>query len=308
MRSHTKSEHSMAITEYKAKFNQFFLDMVEKIFHGCGICGLPILLDSDTVASHLSSNKPTHQMSHADYNKKFMNLMTRPKAQPSRTPVQSRPGPPAVMVGQAVRTGTKLSVEDSLVPLDITLESILDLEEQINYTLEGFELEGNAINEGLNLHPYCFEESAAAAAAFFLNETNDNLMNKCDEPMDINDVLQIVATMANEDKNRKCVENFQTYPQLKRAPKTDIGDDTDDMRSKSYPKATYKRNARGKPDSAYRPKSKLSPTKFCCDVSKCKKIFKVESALNYHKFREHPECAKCQYRSPQTKDLEVHRC
>jgi hypothetical protein len=33
MRAHTKKEHGMQITEYKAKFNQFFYDIVEKVFH-----------------------------------------------------------------------------------------------------------------------------------------------------------------------------------------------------------------------------------------------------------------------------------
>ena len=33
MRSHTKTKHGMQITEYKAKFNQFFYNIVEKVFH-----------------------------------------------------------------------------------------------------------------------------------------------------------------------------------------------------------------------------------------------------------------------------------
>ena len=33
IRTHTKTEHGMQITEYKAKFNQFFYDIVEKVFH-----------------------------------------------------------------------------------------------------------------------------------------------------------------------------------------------------------------------------------------------------------------------------------
>ena len=33
MRSHTKNNHGMQITEYKTKFNQFLFDMVEKVFH-----------------------------------------------------------------------------------------------------------------------------------------------------------------------------------------------------------------------------------------------------------------------------------
>ena len=33
MRSHTKNGHGMQITEYKTKFNQFFFDIIEKVFH-----------------------------------------------------------------------------------------------------------------------------------------------------------------------------------------------------------------------------------------------------------------------------------
>ena len=33
MRAHTKQAHGMQITEYKTKFNQFFYDIVEKVFH-----------------------------------------------------------------------------------------------------------------------------------------------------------------------------------------------------------------------------------------------------------------------------------
>ena len=54
MRTHTKEKHGMGITEYKSKFNQVtpvtesfsnqihffqnFFDLVEKIFHECGLC------------------------------------------------------------------------------------------------------------------------------------------------------------------------------------------------------------------------------------------------------------------------------
>ena len=37
MRAHTKQAHGMPITEYKKKFNQFFYDIVEKVFHRCNV-------------------------------------------------------------------------------------------------------------------------------------------------------------------------------------------------------------------------------------------------------------------------------
>ena len=53
-------------------------DIVEKVFHRCGICQLPILLDSDAIASHLGNNKVTQKMSHKQYNENFMNKPTNP--------------------------------------------------------------------------------------------------------------------------------------------------------------------------------------------------------------------------------------
>ena len=47
MRGHTKSAHGMNITEYKFKYDQVFLDLVELILHKCGICEEYLLLDSD---------------------------------------------------------------------------------------------------------------------------------------------------------------------------------------------------------------------------------------------------------------------
>ena len=72
MRAHTKSEHQMVITEYRAKFNQNFFDLVEKIFHRCGICSEALLLDSDVISSHLNNNKNSHRMTHKAYNETFM--------------------------------------------------------------------------------------------------------------------------------------------------------------------------------------------------------------------------------------------
>ena len=78
MRGHTKTAHGIQITEYRTKFNQFFYNIVEKVFHRCGICQLPILLDSDAIASHLGNNKVTQKMSHKQYNENFMNKPTNP--------------------------------------------------------------------------------------------------------------------------------------------------------------------------------------------------------------------------------------
>ena len=74
VRSHTKSTHGMSITEYKEKFKQHTYDLIEKVLHKCGICGEMLLLDSDAIAQHLNSNS-SHNLTHAEYNAKFMTTM-----------------------------------------------------------------------------------------------------------------------------------------------------------------------------------------------------------------------------------------
>merc|ERR1712129_167112 len=87
MRNHTKAKHSMPITEYKAKFQQQFFDILEVVFHRCGVCSLPIILDSDSLASHLNSNRATHRLSHREYNDSFLNKssITNPTSTSSPT-------------------------------------------------------------------------------------------------------------------------------------------------------------------------------------------------------------------------------
>ena len=100
MRSHTRAKHGMVITEYKTKFNQTLYDIIEKVFHRCGICQNPILMDGDSIAAHLGSNKSTHQITHKAYNEKFFirnsNVATTAPPQrkaklPQKTPMTSRP-------------------------------------------------------------------------------------------------------------------------------------------------------------------------------------------------------------------------
>ena len=71
MRVHTKSAHKITITQYKEQFNQQFLYIIEKIFHKCGICGKPVLFDSDSIAVHLK-NRDNHNVTHKVYNDTFL--------------------------------------------------------------------------------------------------------------------------------------------------------------------------------------------------------------------------------------------
>ena len=68
MREHTKKRHDMVITEYKKKFNQSYYDIIEKVFHKCGICELPLIFDSDVIATHLR----VHSITHKEYNLKYV--------------------------------------------------------------------------------------------------------------------------------------------------------------------------------------------------------------------------------------------
>ena len=75
MRNHTQKLHQMTITEYKDKFQQHFYTLEDPIFHRCGICQAILLLDSDSIASHVKKEGTSgHRMTHKEYNQKFMNL------------------------------------------------------------------------------------------------------------------------------------------------------------------------------------------------------------------------------------------
>ena len=88
MRAHTKSDHQMIITEYKAKFNQNFFDLVEKVFHKCGICSETLLLVTDQISSHLNSNKNSHMMTHKAYNETFMQYNNKTKVKDEKVDLE----------------------------------------------------------------------------------------------------------------------------------------------------------------------------------------------------------------------------
>ena len=73
MRSHTQKFHKMTIREYKNKFQEHFFTLEDPIFHRCGVCQAILLLDSDSIATHIKK-EGTHGMTHKDYNRKFIKL------------------------------------------------------------------------------------------------------------------------------------------------------------------------------------------------------------------------------------------
>ena len=86
MRGHTKAKHKIQITEYKEKFNQHYYDLVELVLHKCGVCEEYVLLDSDAIAAHLKSNFKTHNLTHGNYNAKYMVLQTYIKKEKEDSP------------------------------------------------------------------------------------------------------------------------------------------------------------------------------------------------------------------------------
>ena len=101
MRGHTKSAHKMSISDYKEKFGNHRTQIIEKIYHECGLCHQvheeiyntfyiinisimkAILLDSDDIAFHLKKN---HNITHKDYNAKFMKLIKEEKSTSVKKP------------------------------------------------------------------------------------------------------------------------------------------------------------------------------------------------------------------------------
>ena len=73
MRSHTKSRHGISITDYKKQYGQLIENIVETVYHKCGICNKDILLDGDTLATHAKG----HGVTHKAYSEKYITLMTQ---------------------------------------------------------------------------------------------------------------------------------------------------------------------------------------------------------------------------------------
>ena len=80
MRSHTKEKHSITVSEYRKQFNlPGRFEIIEKVFHKCGICDDIVLLDSDLIGSHLHKHSG---VTHGQYNEKYMKTARRSKDEP----------------------------------------------------------------------------------------------------------------------------------------------------------------------------------------------------------------------------------
>ena len=65
-RSHTRKQHNLAIAEYK---DMYQVELVERVYHQCGLCRELVILDSDTMYGHLQRHKP---YTVKQYNEQFM--------------------------------------------------------------------------------------------------------------------------------------------------------------------------------------------------------------------------------------------
>ena len=70
LRSHTATQHNLPISQYKEQFGSQPI-LVKTTYHHCKLCGKEILLDLDSVASHV---RTSHKVSTKDYNSKYMIL------------------------------------------------------------------------------------------------------------------------------------------------------------------------------------------------------------------------------------------
>merc|ERR1719427_2200136 len=68
LRSHTSSQHQITITKYKERFGPQ-LTFTRETFHLCKLCGVEILLDSDSIAAHV---RRIHKWTLKQYNDTHM--------------------------------------------------------------------------------------------------------------------------------------------------------------------------------------------------------------------------------------------
>jgi len=72
----------MNIADYKANYGELKKDIIEMVYHECGLCGQVLLLDSDVIAMHL---RQKHQITHKNYNEKYMQLVQQSSNKVSQT-------------------------------------------------------------------------------------------------------------------------------------------------------------------------------------------------------------------------------
>ena len=114
MRTHTKEKHGMGITDYKSNFNQNFFDLEEKVFHACGICKEPVLLDMDILVGHLNNSKASHGgISQGEYKAKFLlKTKSQRKKEPAKDFLLPNEADVKTFIGALSDVDTAALVED----------------------------------------------------------------------------------------------------------------------------------------------------------------------------------------------------
>ena len=107
MRSHTKSAHNMGITDYKLQHGELIENIVEEIYHKCGICSEKILFHGDAIAPHAKK----HKISHKDYNNRFITL-------------RKKTNPPQVVKEELKTSCANMTSEELLAELDDLIASL----------------------------------------------------------------------------------------------------------------------------------------------------------------------------------------
>ena len=106
MRTHSKVAHQMTITEYKHQHGSLMKHLIEEVYHRCGVCSQPMLLDSDIIAPHAKS----HGMMHKDYSARFLTLVLKKRGtkrtKSTRTEIIER-------LGAKITENAKLEAEKS---------------------------------------------------------------------------------------------------------------------------------------------------------------------------------------------------
>ena len=87
LRGHTRNTHKVPIEEYKKVYGNHRNNIIEKVFHNCGICLKTVLLDSDEISHHLKKN---HSITHKSYNEEYM--VTKNKVKSEQTSSKSKIG------------------------------------------------------------------------------------------------------------------------------------------------------------------------------------------------------------------------
>ena len=71
MRVHTRKVHKLSISDYKAKYGNLDRNIVEEIYHKCGICSKALLFDSDSMVLHTKK----HGLTHKEYSSRYLTLV-----------------------------------------------------------------------------------------------------------------------------------------------------------------------------------------------------------------------------------------